>query len=94
MGSSVYRAVADVAAVLFSNRLSSLDDRKRASKDGKHPLPPEGLPHTSIRTRVGHSIGKLHLSQASTLLNEPPPLMDQKDAAVDARDYMYLVSAD
>ena len=45
------------------------------------PLPPEELPYASIRTRVRHPIGKLHILRASPLLNEPPPLMDQKDAA-------------
>ena len=29
----------------------------------------------------GSSSGTPHLSRAPTLLNEPPPLMDQKDAA-------------
>ena len=45
-------------------------------------LPPEGLPHTSIRTRVRHPIQKPHVLPASTLLHEPPPLMDQYDAAL------------
>ncbi len=48
----------------------------------KHPLPPPGLSHTSIRTTLHHPIGKPHTLRASSLLNEPPPLMDQKDAAL------------